>query len=201
MKKITLCLLVLLSISSFSQQGKTISIKKNYNNWGWNDVYVAKNKYISLAVVPDAAGRILEYNLDDVPSLWVNPKLFGKSFGTSEEVKMNEWRNFGGYRLVPLPIENSSIDKNGNKSNRWPPPVVIGDAPYQVSIGENYEGKKTIEVQSGIQELPVPFYYGKENRFIHPDKIDEKITYARSLYIEPNSSLVFINHTLKNVGD
>ena len=201
MKKIALSFLVLVSISSFSQQEKTVSVEKNYNNWGWNDVYVAKNKYISLAVVPEAAGRILEYNLGDVPSLWVNPKLLGKSFGTSDEVKMNEWRNFGGYRLVPLPIENSSINKFGKKSKRWPPPVVIGDAPYKVSIGENEEGKKTIEVQSGVQELPVPFFFGKEKFFLYPDKIDEKIKYNRSLYIEPNSSLVYINHTLKNVGD
>lgn len=201
--KINLSFLLVLGIviSSFAQDDNLISIEKNYNNWQWDNVYVAKNKYISLAVVPDAAGRILEYNLGDVPSLWVNPKLFGKSFGTSEEVKMNEWRNFGGYRLVPLPIENSSINKNGKKANRWPPPVVLGDAPYKVSIGENSEGKKTIEVQSGVQELPVPFFYGKEKKFLYPDQIDEKIQYSRSLYIEPNSSLVFINHTLKNVGD
>jgi hypothetical protein len=201
MKIISTLLLILVSFVSFAQESASITIEKNYNNWQWNDVYVAKNKYISLAVVPEAAGRILEYNLGNVPSLWVNPKLFGKSFGTSEEVKMNEWRNFGGYRLVPIPIENSSINKNGEKANRWPPPVVLGDAPYKVSIGENSEGKKTIEVQSGVQELPVPFFYGKEKKFIYPDEIDERIQYARSLYIEPNSSLVFINHTLKNVGD
>ena len=201
MIRICKLLLLLLSIGSFAQESATISIEKNYNNWQWNTVYVAKNKYISLAVVPDAAGRILEYNLADVPSLWVNPKLLGKSFGTSDEVKMNEWRNFGGYRLVPLPIENSSIDKNGNKSKRWPPPVVIGDAPYTAKIGKNAQGYNTIDVQSGVQELPVPFYYGKEKRFIYPDKIDEKIQYSRSLYIQENSSLVFINHTLKNVGN
>lgn len=201
MKKSIQYLFLLLSISAFSQQEKTVSVEKNYNNWGWNDVFVAKNKYISLAVVPEAAGRILEYNLGEVPSLWINPKLMGKSFGTSDEVKMNEWRNFGGYRLVPLPIENSSINKFGKKSKRWPPPVVIGDAPYKVSIGENSEGKKTIEVQSGVQELPVPFFYGKEKKFLYPDEIDEKIQYSRSLYIEPKSSLVFINHTLKNVGN
>jgi hypothetical protein len=201
MKKVITILLILINICSFAQEKALISVEKNYNNWQWDDVYVAKNKYISLAVVPDAAGRILEYNLGDVPSLWVNPKLFGKSFGTSEEVKMNEWRNFGGYRLVPLPIENSSINKNGKKANRWPPPVVLGDAPYKVSIGENSEGKKTIEVQSGVQELPVPFFYGKEKKFLYPDQIDEKIQYSRSSYIEPNSSLVFINHTVKNMGD
>lgn len=201
MIRICKLLLLLLSIGSFAQESAIISIEKNYNNWQWNTVYVAKNKYISLAVVPDAAGRILEYNLGDVPSLWVNPKLLGKSFGTSDEVKMKEWRNFGGYRLVPLPIENSSIDKNGNKSKRWPPPVVIGDAPYTAKIGKNAQGYNTIDVQSGVQELPVPFYYGKEKRFIYPDKIDEKIQYSRSLYVQDNSSLVFISHTLKNFGD
>lgn len=194
-------LLLLMSTGSFAQESATISIEKNYNNWQWDTVYVAKNKYISVAVVPDAGGRVLEYNLGDVPSLWVNPKLLGKSFGTSDEVKMKEWRNFGGYRLVPLPIENSSIDKNGNKSKRWPPPVVIGDAPYTAKIGKNAQGYNTIDVQSGVQELPVPFYYGKEKRFIYPDKIDEKIQYSRSLYVQDNSSLVFISHTLKNVGN
>ncbi|MCL7752659.1 hypothetical protein [Polaribacter sp. Z022] len=203
MKKITPYLFFLITLGICSQEKELISIQKNYNDWGWNDVFVAKNKYISLAVVPEAAGRILEYNLGDVPSLWINPKLMGKSFGTSDEVKMNEWRNFGGYRLVPLPIENSSVNRNNpsKKSNRWPPPVVIGDAPYKVSIGKNKDGKKTIEVQSGVQELPVPTYFGKEKRFVYPNEIDEKIQYSRSLYIEPNSSMVFIDHKLKNVGN
>lgn len=199
--KLNLGLLILILSMNCSAQQNTISVEKNYNGWNWENVHVAKNKYISLAVVPDAAGRILEYNLGDVPSLWINPKLLGKSFPATDEVKMNEWRNFGGYRLVPLPIENSSVDKNGNKANRWPPPAIIGDAAYKVSIGKNAEGKQTIDVVSGIQELPVPFYYGREKRFVYPDNIDEKIQYSRSLFIEPNSSLVYITHTLKNVGD
>ncbi|ANW96628.1 hypothetical protein AXE80_10220 [Wenyingzhuangia fucanilytica] len=193
-------LLLILSINCSAQQN-LISVEKNYNNWNWESVYVAKNKYISLAVVPEAAGRILEYNLGDTPSLWVNPKLFGKSFPATDLVKKNEWRNFGGYRLVPLPIEESSIDLNGNKKDRWPPPAIIGDAAYNVSIDKNKDGKQTINVISGVQELPVPFYYEKEKRFVYPDKIEEKIQYSRSLYIEPNSSLVYITHTLKNVGN
>lgn len=201
MKRITNYLFLFLGFGFFAQENQTVTIEKNYKNWNWNNIHVAKNKYISVAVAPSAGGRILEYNLGDVPSLWINPKLLGQSFGTSDEVKMNEWRNFGGYRLVPLPIENSSVDKNKNKSKRWPPPVIIGDAPYNVSIGKNDKNQQTIDVISGVQELPVPFFFGQENRFVYPDKIDEKIQYARSLYIEPNTSLVFINHTLKNVGD
>lgn len=173
----------------------------NYNDWGWDDVLLAKNKFISIAVVPDAAGRILEFNLGNVPSLWVNPKLFGKSFGTSDKVKMEGWRNFGGYRLVLMPRDNFSVDINGNKAKRWPPPVVIGDAPYQAQINANSNGQKQIVVTSGIQELPVPQYNYPTKEYIYPTKIEERLQYKRSLTIEPNSSIVNINHTLINKGD
>ncbi|MRT91966.1 hypothetical protein [Ancylomarina sp. 16SWW S1-10-2] len=180
---------------------ETVSIVNNYKNWQWDSVFVAKNKYISLAVVPQAAGRMLEYNLGDVPSLWLNPKLFGKSFAPNDEVKQNEWRNFGGYRLVPIPVGNCAIGADGKKSKRWPPPVVIGDSPYKVGISTNKDGIQSIDVESGIQELPVPSFDNKSQKFIHPETIDERLQYKRSLHIETGSSLVFIKHTLINRGD
>ncbi|MDO6738772.1 hypothetical protein [Wenyingzhuangia sp. 2_MG-2023] len=188
-------------VSVTAQNKATVSIVKNYKDWNWEEVYVAKNPYISVAVVPKAAGRILEYNLGEVPSLWINPKLMGKSYQPTDEVKMSEWRNFGGYRLVPLPIENCSVDKDRNKAQRWPPPAIIGDSPYRAKKGIDKKGNETIEVTSGVQELPVPSYNGKLKSFVYPNIIEEKLEYSRSLYIEPNSSLVHINHHLKNVGD
>ena len=193
-------LVLLISITCLAQNNKTVFVENNYKGWNWENVHVAKNKYISLAVVPDAAGRILEYNLADVPSLWLNSKMLGKTFPATDEVKMNEWRNFGGYRLVPLPYENCSVNKEGDRGKRWPPPAIIGDAKYYVSTGKNDLGFETIEVKSGIQELPVPQFFGNKG-FVYPDKIEEKLQYSRTVYIEPNSSLVFIDHTLKNLGD
>lgn len=192
-------ILFLLFLNCFSQENQTVSVEKNYKNWNWDEVYVAKNKYISLAVVPDAAGRILEYNLGEVPSLWLNPELLGKSFPATDEVKMKDWRNFGGYRLVPLPFENCSVDRDGNRGKRWPPPAIIGDAPYEVSQGKNKAGYQTINVQSGVQQLPVPQFFGDKG-FVYPDRIEEELQYSRELYIESNSSLVYIDHTLKNIG-
>lgn len=176
---------------------------KNYNNWKWDSVYVAKNKFISLAVVPAAAGRILEYNLGNVPSLWVNPQLLGQSFRNNDEVKMSDWRNFGGYRLVPLPIDNCSVNPDGSdtKTERWPPPVVIGDSPYKTKITTNKQGEQSIEVVSGIQNLPVPQFNSQKNSYVFPKSIDEKLQYKRSLFIGNTSSLVTIKHTLTNVGE
>jgi hypothetical protein len=199
--RIKLSYLVLLSsFFCFAQEQQTVSVEKNYKDWNWENVHVAKNKYISLAVVPDAGGRILEYNLGEVPSLWLNPELLGKIFPATDEVKMNEWRNFGGYRLVPLPYENCSVDREGNRGKRWPPPAIIGDAKYEVKTGINELGLQTIEVKSGVQQLPVPQFFGNKG-FVYPDKTEEALQYSRTLYIEPNSSLVYIDHTLKNVGD
>ena len=194
------CLAFLMILYVFPQKSKTVFTVDNYKGWGWKNVHVAKNKYISLAVVPEAAGRILEYNLGEVPSLWLNPELLGKSFPATDEVKINEWRNFGGYRLVPLPYENCSVDQEGNRGKRWPPPAIIGDAKYNVTMGKNDMNHQTIEVQSDVQELPVPQFFGKKG-FVYPVKIEEKLQYSRSLYIKENSSLVIIDHLLKNVGE
>ncbi len=207
LNKIRILIVFILSSTSIpftnAQDNKTnlsVSVIKNYKNWQWNEVFVAKNKFISVAVVPDAAGRVLEYNLGDVPSLWINPKLFGKSFSTRENVKQKDWRNFGGYRLVPIPVKNCAINKNGKKVKRWPPPVTIGDAPYSASISANKNNIKSINVISGIQNLPVPIFDRKSKKFSTPEKVEEELQYSRTLHIEENSSLVFINHTLTNKG-
>ncbi|MDO7135995.1 hypothetical protein [Algibacter lectus] len=183
-----------------AQSNPNVSIINNYNNWGWNNVHVVKNKFISVAVVPDAAGRILEFNLAHVPALWVNPKLFGKVFEPSDDVKKEEWRNFGGYRLVPIPVDDCAINSSGEKTRRWPPPAIIGDSPYAVNISTNTKGQQSIHVSSGIQNLPVPIYNYSLKTFSNPEIIEEQLQYNRSLYIEEDKSVVYIKHTLKNKG-
>ena len=54
---------ILFTLICAAQASQTVSVEKNYKGWNWENVHVAKNKYISLAVVPDAGGRILEYKL------------------------------------------------------------------------------------------------------------------------------------------
>jgi hypothetical protein len=184
----------------YAQSNPEVSIIDNYNDWGWDNVHVTKNKFISIAVVPDAAGRILEFNLGAISSLWLNPKLFGKSYKPNDEVKQDEWRNFGGYRLVPIPVDNCAINSKGEKTRRWPPPAIIGDSPYNINASTSSEGNQTINVNSGVQNLPVPVYDYQSKSFSDAQKIDEQILYERNLYIEEGKSLVFIKHTLQNKG-
>ena len=200
MAKSTIILILFSLVLGFTISAQDISIVNNYKDWKWDSVFVAKNEFISLAVVPDAAGRVLEYKLGEVNSLWLNPKELGNSYPPNEQVKQHEWRNFGGYRLVPLPINNCAVNMQGKKVNRWPPPAVIGDNPYFVEMGENEEGRQTIHVSSGVQNLPVPVFDRKTKQFSQPQKVEEQIQYKRSLYIEEGSSLVFYTHTLSNMG-
>ncbi|WPR71365.1 hypothetical protein SLW70_15735 [Flavobacterium sp. NG2] len=193
-------LFLLLQVSFFAQSAKKVSVIGNYKNWKWDSVFVAKNKYISLAVVPKAGGRILEYNLGEIASLWVNPEMLGKSFMSSDEVKKEEWRNFGGYRIVPIPISNCAVGVGGEKIKRWPPPAILGDSPYSAKIS-NENGEDFIEVASGIQKLPVPSFDFKSQSFVYPEKIDEELQYKRRLRIEENSSLVYIEHMIFNRGN
>ncbi|OEK07584.1 hypothetical protein A8C32_17455 [Flavivirga aquatica] len=191
--------LTLLSISTDGFSQATVTVENNYNNWNWDNVHVAKNPYISIAIVPDAAGRMLEYNLGSATSLWVNPNLFGQKFTNNDEVNGTaDWRNFGGFRLVAIPRNTVAVNKDG-KTNRWPPPVVIGDSPYTVSHSLA-NGKHVINAISGIQELPVPTFDRSTRTYFHPTTIDEELQYERDLYIDDETSLVHINHKLHNRG-
>ncbi len=198
-KSLSLFYLLLTGSIIYSQNTVTTSLIKNYKNWKWDNVLVTQNNYISLAVAPDTGGRILEYNLGDTPSLWINPELFGKSFKPTDKVKFNEWRNFGGYRLVPLPRNNFAFNASGKKTKRWPPPAIWGDSPYKATIGTTSNGLQTIEVTSGTQKLPVPMWDRKTKDFTSP-KTEEEMVYSRNLYLIPESSLVHITHKITNVG-
>lgn len=192
--------LLLLSCGMFAQSYKTVSVVDNYNNWGWNNVLVAKNKFITVAVVPDAAGRMLQFDLGKTASLWVNPKLLGHKFAADDKVKMQDWRNFGGYRLVPTPVDNFAVNSNGERTKRWPPPVIMGDSPYDAFVSTDAAAHQLINVSSGIQNLPVPIFDRTTNTFSTVLNYDEQLQYKRCMYIEKGKSLVFITHSLLNKG-
>ncbi|MGB5418705.1 hypothetical protein, partial [Algibacter sp.] len=73
-------------------------------------------------------------------------------------------------------------------------------SPYNINVSTSSEGNQTINVSSGVQNLPVPVYNHQSKSFSDAHKIDEQLRYERNLYIEEEKSLVFIKHTLLNKG-
>ena len=111
---------------------RTIS---NYNTWGWNAV-VMQNHFIKLAIVPAIGGRVMEYNLGGLQSIFVNPAELGKTYTPSPSAP---WHNFGGFKTWPAP--QSQWDAGG-----WPPPPVIDGGNYSFLIDSLSEPSGSVAV-------------------------------------------------------
>jgi len=69
---------------------------------GWRALQL-RNGLVTVTVVPDLGGRIMEYNLGDHPFLWTNPAEYGKLYDAPKTAAERKWHNFGGYKIWPSP--------------------------------------------------------------------------------------------------
>ena len=68
------------------------TVVDDHLGWGWQ-AHVIRNDYITLALVPAIGGRVMQYDLQDHPFLWVNPAEIGRTY---EPAADGVWHNFGG---------------------------------------------------------------------------------------------------------
>ena len=69
---------------------------------GWRAVQLS-NGLVTVTVVPDLGGRIMQYNLGEHPFLWTNPDEYGKLYEPPKTAAERKWHNFGGYKVWPAP--------------------------------------------------------------------------------------------------
>ncbi|MFH1006476.1 MAG: hypothetical protein V1800_03090, partial [Candidatus Latescibacterota bacterium] len=50
----------------------SVGTEENHLQWGWQS-YVMDNGLITVAVVPEIGARVMQYDLDGHPSIYVNP--------------------------------------------------------------------------------------------------------------------------------
>ena len=98
----------LLHAQTMSVSLQTVS---NYKQWGWNAI-VMQNDFITIATVPAIGGRVMQYDLGSLPSIFVNQAELGKNYTPTQN---SQWHNFGGYKTWPAP--QSQWNAGG-----WPPP-------------------------------------------------------------------------------
>lgn len=82
---------------------------------GWQAQQLG-NRWVTLTIVPQLGGRLMQVALGDHPYLFVNPKLKGKYSPPSEGRAATQWYNFGGDKLWPLP------EGEGDEQH-WPGPI------------------------------------------------------------------------------
>jgi hypothetical protein len=94
----------------------------NYNGWGWSAV-VMQNGFITFAAVPAIGGRVMQYDLGTLSSVYTYPAELGKTYTPAPN---GQWHNFGGFKTWPAP--------QSRWPNSWPPPPVLDYGSYAFEI-------------------------------------------------------------------
>jgi hypothetical protein len=144
----------------------------DYRGWA---AHRMANEFISLHVVPEIGGRVMQFQLGKKEFLWVNPQLAGKMPPASGLAADGAWLNYGGDKLWPAP-------QGWDNEEQWPgpPDAVLDGQPYE------YEPVKT---QDG--EVAVRLTSGRDRR--------SGIQFSRTIRMESNSTRVAFTATMKNV--
>jgi hypothetical protein len=95
---------------------------------GWKAQQIS-NQWVTLTIVPQLGGRVMQVTLGNHPYLFVNPQLKGKYFPPSEGAEKGKWFNYGGDKIWPLP--EGTLD-----AQHWPGPIsdLLDDGNYDFKV-------------------------------------------------------------------
>lgn len=144
---------------------------------GW-DAMEMENGLIRLVAVPDIGGRIMAYDLGNVPFIFVDPDLAGQLFSAEEnqgDGSLAAWKNYGGDKTWPSP-------QGWDTDDQWhgPPDPVLDTGKYQAAYGSN-EDCAWIEMQS-------------------PEDLRTGVQITRRFTIFPGSSRVEVHLSFRNIS-
>jgi len=129
----TTLLLLLCAAALLAQGNTTIETIDDHNGWGWQSI-VMKNDIITVATMPQIGARIMQYDLGDHASIYMNPDMIGETHAP----KQGTWYNYGGYKVWPAPQ-----DKWG-----WPPPAQLDSGEWDGEIVDNTADSVAVYVKS-----------------------------------------------------
>ncbi|MFZ1977344.1 MAG: T9SS type A sorting domain-containing protein [Bacteroidota bacterium] len=155
--------------------GVSLQTIANYNQWGWNAVAL-QNGFITIAAVPAIGGRIMQYNLGSLQSIFINPdtSLLGKTFTPAPN---GQWHNFGGYKTLPAPQEHWNVPGN------WPPPPSLDYGAYTITDTIRTNDSVSVEVASPVEQWTTP-----------------EISFIRKATLYTGTSRVKMDQTIVNNG-
>jgi hypothetical protein len=141
-KRLILCLIGIGS-ASLCAQNCTIQTVSDYNQWGWEAI-VMQNGLVTVATVPVIGARVMQYDLEDHPSIFVNPDEIGKNYTPYQG---EQWRNFGGFKNWPSPQA---------QWNNWPPPPTLDFGAYMAQIIVQTDDSVAVFVSSPKEKWLAP---------------------------------------------
>ena len=97
---------------------------------GW-DCLKLKNGLVTMVVVPDLGGRVMEYKLSGYPFFFVNDEEKGRLYPPEQQITaQREWHNFGGFKVWPAP--QSAWGER--LAEAWPPPATFDAMPFASEV-------------------------------------------------------------------
>ncbi len=150
--------------------GVSLHSISNYNQWGWNSI-VMQNEFITIATVPAIGGRVMQHDLGNLPSIYINTTELGKTYTPAQY----GYHNFGGYKTWPSP--------QYRWPNQWPPPPTLDYGNYPFEADSTSNDSVSVLVTSPVEQW-----------------IASDIQFERRATIYPNSSHVKMDQTIINQG-
>jgi hypothetical protein len=134
------------------------------------------NGFVTVHVLPQLGGRVIQYQLGDHPFFWVNPALVDKTPPASGLDAEGGWLNYGGDKLWPAP-------QGWDNDDEWPGP------PDGVLDGQPY----------AMEKLPVDQDGRIGVRLTSRDDPRSGIRFSRTIRLDPEGSRVSFEATMTNV--
>ena len=143
---------------------------------GWQS-FKLSNGLITLHVVPDIGGRVIQFELADHPFFFVNGDLAGKVFPPEENGGgKGGWKNYGGSKLWPAP-------QGWQRDDQWPGP------PDPVLDGGKYIGQI---LDTNAEHVAVAVTSPPDER--------TGIQFTRTISLTPGSTQVQLNCAMRNIS-
>ena len=123
-------LILMLSASILLAQGSPAAAChiENADYAGWKSVRLA-NEWVTLDIVPQLGGRLMQVTFGGHEYLFVNPQLKGRYFPPEVSAAQKRWFNYGGDKIWPMP-------EGGGDEQHWPGAAgePLDDGPFTLEI-------------------------------------------------------------------
>src|ERR1700688_302047 len=133
------------------------------------------NQWLTLTIVPQLGGRVMQVTFAGHPYLFVNPRLTGKHFPPLSPADKPTWYNYGGDKIWPM-TEGSRDDQH------WPGPIsdALDDGDYAFRILS-----QDSNCSVGLEGPPEP---------------KTGLQYTRDIHIDSDSPQISFHAVMKNIS-
>ncbi|NQT24864.1 T9SS type A sorting domain-containing protein [candidate division KSB1 bacterium] len=162
-------------LTSVSAQPADTQIESiaDYEDWGWTSI-VQQNDLITIATVPDIGAHIMQYDLGDHQSMYIDQNDFGKVYANTGGSPWSNGGGYGGYKTWPAPQDNWG----------WEPPAKLAWGIYESQIVVNTTDSTSLFVSSPVET----------------DARTPDLRFERKSTIYKGSSRVRVDQTIINEG-